>query len=175
MATVRRVFVKGGIAKLNQAIKDLEKLDLQVGWFDTAKYDDEEQTPVAQVAVQNEYGSAPQRIPPRPFFRPTIEQNQTQWKSLSASGIKAILEGNETANSMMEKMGLLISGQIRKSITKVNAPPLAPFTIKQRLSKRKDQNTLGLLDKPLVFEGILLNSVSYIVQGGDIKSPFGGG
>lgn len=175
MATVRRTFVKGGVARLNQAIKDLEHLDLQVGWFDTAKYDDEEQTPVAQVAFDNEFGVPSKKIPPRPFFRPTVERFNPEWKSVLAREVKKIIDGKATAKDAMEVLGLIISGQIRYSITRVTTPPIAPITLAYRLNEREDKQTIGLLDKPLVFEGILLNSTSYIVQSEPVVTPPPGG
>ena len=171
MATVKRRTVKGGLARLNQAIKDLNKLDLQVGWFDSARYDDEDNTPVAQVAIDNEFGVPSEKIPPRPFLRPTVEKHQSEWKTIASIGIKRILDDKATAKDAMNILGLAISGQIRVAITRVTQPRLAPITIAHRLNERADKQTIGLLDKPLIFEGILLNSTSYIVQNGPVITP----
>ncbi len=54
------------LKRLQKALSAADKSDLQVGWFESAKYDDG--TPVAGVAAIQEFGSAKNRIPPRPFF-----------------------------------------------------------------------------------------------------------
>ena len=75
----------------------------------------------------------------------------------------------------MEKIGLSVAGHIREAITKVQEPALSEKTIKARLAIRKDKKTIGRIDKPLVFEGLLLNSLTYIVKDGEEVEPFKGG
>lgn len=171
--TVKRTSHNGGFERLKIAIDDLDNMKLQVGWFEGLSYDSK--TPVAAVAAQNEFGNPLKNIPPRPFMRPTISNNEGDWKKLFKSASLDILAGNETADTVLDKMGQLVSGQVRASIIAVKTPPLSPVTIKQRLRIRADKKTIGLLTKPLVFEGILLNSTSYIVNNGDVQSPYGGG
>ncbi len=169
MATVRRKTIAGGLNRLRKAAQELDALDLKVGWFESQRYEDPDNTGeqgeyVAQVAAKNELGIG---VPPRPFVRPTIAEKKNEWKSQTAAGVSAILNGHETAKSVMEKLGLRISGQIRKSIRKVQTPPLSEFTIQRRLEIRAVKIITPTLRKPLVFEGILLGSTSYVVQDGE--------
>lgn len=170
--TIKRTSEQGGIKQLKQALDDLDNNTLQVGWFEGTNYD--EGTPVAAVAAQNEFGNPLKNIPPRPFVRPAINQYQGEWKDLIAAGAKQVMKGNETAFSVLDKMGLLVSGQVRAKIIAVHEPALSPVTIKARLRVRADKKTIGNLTKPLIFEGILLNSTSYSVNEGEIVSPYGG-
>lgn len=147
------------IKNLRVGIADMENISLAVGWYESAKYDDD--TPVASVAAQNEFGNPAKGIPPRPFFRPTISENKSDWAKLAGQGARAVMLGNETGDSVAEKMGLLISGQVRAKIAQIHEPPLSPRTIAGRLAIRADKSTIGALDKPLVFEGIMLNSLTY--------------
>lgn len=144
------------------AAKELEKLDLMVGWLESARYDDN--TPVAGIAAVHEFGVPAKGIPPRPFIRPTVSQNQAQWMKLIESGAKAILAGNETAASVMEKIGLLSSSQIKTAISAVSTPALKDSTIKARKRGKADKKTTGALTKPLVDTGTLLTTVTYKVQ-----------
>ena len=156
--------------KVDQAITEVERLHLQVGWFESAKYD--ENTPVAAVAAQNEYGNAAKNIPPRSFLRTTIEEKTSVWKGLVTRCSKKIIAGTLTGEQMMGLMGEKVAGDIREKIISIYEPPLSPVTIKNRLRQRKDEETVGLLDKPLIFEGILMNTVSYIVSEGEEVHPF---
>ena len=74
--------------------------------FETAKY--EVGQPVAYIATIQEYGSAQNGIPPRPFMRKTISEQTPEWKGLLASRSKAILAGNETTESVIDKIGMFI-------------------------------------------------------------------
>ena len=147
------------LRNLRVGIADMENIALSVGWFESARYDDD--TPVAAIAAQNEFGNPNKSIPPRPFFRPTISENRSDWARLAGQGARAVMLGNETGDSVAEKMGQLISGQVRAKISQISEPPLSPRTIAARLAVRADKQTLGALDKPLVFEGIMLNSLTY--------------
>lgn len=174
---------KGDFGNLNVFFGNLEQLEhltLQVGWFESAKYN--EDLSVASVAAQNEFGNGEQGIPPRPFIRPAIQEHGKQWIELLKAGALEILEGNETAETVMEKMGLLVAGQIRQNIADVQAPKLSPRTVQGRLkilnkdhSKQSADAFLAddhTITKPLVFAGILKNLVTYIVNEGDEVKPW---
>jgi len=115
-------------------MEELNKLYLAVGWFESARYDDN--TPVAGVMAVQEFGSTKLGIPPRPALRNGITDNISEWKTLIKQLSKSILNGADTAETAMEKMGLRISGQLRKSIANLKAPPLSPVTIALRKYRR---------------------------------------
>lgn len=151
-----------GFAKVAIAAKELQKLSLMVGWLESARYN--ETTPIAGVAAVHEFGSPAKNIPPRPFLRPTIENNKKQWKALIASGAKAIMAGNETAESVMEKIGLLTQGQIKAAIQAVQNPKLEDATVDARKRRKADKETTGSLTKPLIDTGTMLDTLTYEVQ-----------
>ena len=173
---------------LLEHVADLEGLESKIGWFESAKYD--EKTPVAMVAAQNEFGNVQQNIPPRPFFRPTIAEHQKLWQQQMASGAKAIMSGNETAATVMEKISGQAAGQVREKITEIQSPSLKGITIRNRLlalergkspDRRKPVTESQVIDfiidnhtitKPLVFAGILLNTITYIVHDGPEVHPW---
>ena len=146
-----------GAAVLKKALAGLSDVDGKVGWFPGAKYEDG--TPVAQVAAENELG-----LHQRPFMRPTIIEKEKEWQGLAQSGAKAIIAGNETSETVMEKITLLAAGQIRKTISDITSPPLSPFTIAARLSKRADGKTIGSLTKPLIESALMLNTLTNTVE-----------
>ena len=99
--------------KVDEAITQIGKLKLEVGWFEGAKYDAD--TPVAGVAAQNEYGNAALNIPPRPFIRPTVVERTRVWKGFITRNTKKVISGDLTVDQMMETLGLVVAGDIRKN------------------------------------------------------------
>lgn len=159
MMNVRLVRKSSGDKKYIKNLK--EKTNLQVGWFENSRYDDD--TPVAAVAAQNEYGAPDRNIPPRPFMRPTVTEHEKEWVNTFSKLIK-----KSTLTNSFEQLGLVVSGQIRAKIASIWEPPLSPVTIRNRLA-RYSTGTKGAkssISKPLVDTGVMISSVSYKVGGG---------
>lgn len=151
---VRRVPNPDAMRGMQELIA-LSKNKGKVGWFESAKYPDG--TPVAYVALIQEMGSPQNSIPPRPFFRSTMAEKSKQWTGLLKSGCKAILAGNETAHSVMEKVTGKAAGDVRRKISKIREPALSQRTLDARLSR-------GLTStKPLVDTGIMLQTLTHQV------------
>ena len=126
-----------GMEQLQRAMRDLEQKSLQVGWFDSANYNDG--TQVAGVAALQELGS--KTAPPRPFFRPAIEDNKEKWSNLVESGVSAMLEGNATVDQVMNGLGLTVAGDVKD---KIAGPHLALSPVTLALRKlRNDGYTVG--------------------------------
>jgi len=89
-------------------------------------------------------------IPPRPFFRTMITQNQRSW----APTLARILKTNKRidAESALSMLGEIMVGQLKASIIAMKSPPNAPSTIRKK----------GF-DDPLIETGHMLNSVDYEV------------
>lgn len=171
MTTVTRQAIQGGIERMQQQIDSLKDFDLQVGWFEGAKYDAD--TSVAGVAAQNELGNPAQNIPPRPFMRPAIAENKAKWSKFIGRQVLRILNNQTDVKTTLEGLGLNVAGEIRKAITQVHNPALSEKTVKARVKIRAKKNITGTLRKPLVFEGVLLNSLAYVVKGGSEIYPYG--
>lgn len=152
-----------GRARLDALIEQSKRLSLRVGFFDTAKYQDG--TPVAQVAAEQEFGVPSRRVPPRPFMRPTVTANKAKWSGLFARGSRAAIVGTIDLRSVFEQIGGVAAGDIAQTISKIQSPPLRPATIRNRqLTYASGQHRVGNLTKPLVFTGLLFNSVTHEVM-----------
>lgn len=151
MATVNHT--PGTSAHLLKAMKDLAKKQARVGFLESAKYPDG--TPVAYVATIQEFGSG--AIPPRPFMRPTIEQQKAAWRETLRKGAKAVVNGNIEVGDMLQQFGMQSAGDVRQTIAAVTAPPLKQSTLDARQSRKK---TEGVSQKPLVDTGLLIQSVT---------------
>ena len=162
MAQVVRKSNKAAWANIEKLARELTGPVLQVGWFDTNKYEDG--TPVAYVALIHEFGYLEGGIPPRPFMRPTIAREETKWRALVEQSAVKITAGNMTVDQLFDILGLSVSGEIARSISEVFAPPLKPATIKAKQRKMAKTGLTGALDKPLVESGIMLDTVTYVIE-----------
>ncbi len=153
-----------GKNKVENLIKQLGNKVGKVGWLDKSSYTNG--TSVAYVAAIQEFGY-PQdgsRIPPRPFMRPTIAAKQKEWRDLAYSGSKAILLGNETAHSVLDKIGAKAAGDIRVTISKIQSPVLAEATVKARASRKANKTVTAGLRKPLIDTGFMLGTLTHAVE-----------
>lgn len=148
---------KGNSDSIKKMLAELDAKQIQVGFFETAKYPDG--TPIAYVASIQEFGYGP--IPPRPFMRPAELQNKNKWQAGIAMGVKAALNGAITINAALEQVGMVAAGDVRKAIRAVTAPPLAESTIRARQSRKKTKKSAST--KPLVDTGQMLQAVTSAV------------
>jgi len=178
--TIRRD--NSGADALHAELRALERVTAKVGFFEDAKYPDG--TPVAYVAAIQEFGYAGNGIPPRSFMRTTVSDQESNWKALFGKQCAKVANGSITAQDAYETVAALAAGQMRKKIGTITSPPLSPVTLqlrkwaragipinRTRVAQAAHLVSLGIADsvsgaaaKPLVFDGILLASVTYEVE-----------
>ena len=122
------------------------ELIVEAGILSNIKYEDG--NTVAEVATMQEYGT--ERIPARPFMRPTIETNKQKYTDLVSNWINQGLD-RETIGS---RLSLTLAGDIKESISNVFTPTLAKLTLANRKTRGNQSS------KPLVDTGILIGSIS---------------
>ena len=142
--------ISGG-EKLDRALQEMARqvsrpASLRVGFLGNATYPDGKS--VALIAALQEFGTS--RMPARPFFRNMIAQRSPGWPAAVAANLRA---NNYDAERSLDDVGEVIAGQLQMSIRDLTSPPLAPSTIARK----------GF-DKPLIFTGQMLNSVSWEVS-----------
>ncbi len=147
---------------LDKIKKELEKrlnakLQLEVGFFETAKYSTGEY--VAQVAFWNEYGTT--LSPPRPFFRNTIKDKSKEWLQL----YKDTQFQTKDMYKTLGIVGPIIEGDIATSITDLSSPPNSEITINGGWIRHANGKAFKVEGKgsnnPLIDTGFMRNSVSY--------------
>lgn len=145
-----------GLEHLQKVLAELKSKAAEVGIPETAHYQDG--TPVALVAAVHEFGHPEGGIPARPFFRPTVAARRQAWAEQIAQGAKAVLRGNITTGAMLEAVGLGAAGDIRKTVSELQDPPLSEATIKGRARKAK-KSVDAVSRKPLVETRELITSI----------------
>lgn len=147
-----RTVLKGGAAlrqKLDQIAMRLDTAGtVRIGFLEGATYSSGES--VALVAAINEFGAPSRGQPPRPYFRRMIAKNESSWGRLVEQSVK--LSDYNTANAL-GLVGMEIKGELQQSIVDLRDPPLAKSTIQRKGS-----------DKPLIDQGVMLNSVDFEVE-----------
>lgn len=129
-----------GLKQLQKALESASGETLQVGWLSSANYDGD--TPVAQVAFWQEFGT--KSAPPRPFFRPAIEDNQGKWAGLADSGGQAVIEGRATMADVFNGLGLMAQADVKNAITGPQEA-LSPITLALRRLKNEGAEINGTL------------------------------
>lgn len=133
MATVTRT-PGPGRANLEAVFKYLETHEAAAGWFNSAVYPDG--TPVAYVAVIQEFGAPEQGIPSRSYQRVTIAERQAGWSVLFAKGIRAALAGRIDPEAVLNGLGLQVAGDMRKTLSQITTPELKESTLRARARRR---------------------------------------
>lgn len=87
-------------------------------------------------------------IPARPFMRSTIDKNKKLWKDILINLLKT-----DEPEKALDKLGSVMQGDIRETISNNDFTPNAPFTI---MKKGRDQ--------PLIDTGEMLRAVDYEVS-----------
>jgi hypothetical protein len=149
------------IKKFEQSIDDLvarlsgfDQLEARVGWFPEAVYEDG--TPVAEVALIQNYGAPLAGIPARPFIEPTIANNERAWRKSISGGAKLVAKGSMSAENVLAAVGMHAAGSLQQQIASVDAPALSASTQAYRL--RNGRNF-----KPLQDTGRMIASVTSVV------------
>lgn len=145
-----------GVGAVSKFLDQMEKQKLSVGWFEGVKYTDN--TPVAYVAATQEYGSVAKNIPPRPFMRPAMYNNQNQWMGLFKKLSDDVISGSLSAEGALDIIGSTVTEDIKEAITQVKEPALKESTIANRV--RRGLNTTDLLRAT----GTMISSVTWVVE-----------
>lgn len=98
-------------------------------------------------------------IPPRPFMKPSVEDNKEDFIGQIEAVSRKFLNGQISEQQAAEMIGEAAAGNIKKAIAKVNAPPLKASTVRRKRNQYADKSITGALTKPLTESGHLLESV----------------
>lgn len=131
----------------------------KVGFFPSARYPDG--TPIAEVAMQQEYGVPALNIPSRSFMRTTIDEQRNAWKKIVSDGSERVAEGKLTIHDVMEGVGGQAAGDCRKKIASIWTPKLSDYTIERRAEKA-GMTPDEVSHKPLVDSGAMLAHLTHM-------------
>ena len=154
------------IDKLKETLSKLEafkRLEVLVGIPGNKsvrkKVENEKEPTNAEIGFINEFGSALNHIPPRPFLIPGIKKVKPELSDIFKKTAKNILGGISPIRSGLEEGGQKAVSSAKNIIrTQENFKPLSEKTIRLREQKGfKGKNAL-------IRTGQLLNSLTYVVR-----------
>ena len=131
-----------------KALAELGQLEVRVGYQEGATYPDG--TPVVNVALWNELGTVD--IPPRPFIRQTVDNNEAQFQGQMKSAANKLANG-ASSEKVLNELGTFAKGLLQKEIKDGGFVANAPSTVKKKKS-----------DKPLIDTGLLRQSANFVIK-----------
>lgn len=145
-------------------LRKLGRTRVTVGVHDSAGQHDGSSETVAQIAATHEFGAG--RIPERSFLRKTFDDKEGAIYGLASDAIDEMIAGRLEAEGVGEKLGLEVTGMVKRTIQDGIDPPLSPQTIAIRDAKAKHGG--GLLSHagahtPLIDSGQLISSITHEV------------
>lgn len=144
------------------AMKQLDGKKGEVGWFESAQYEDGK--PVAGVMAAQEFGVSG-KIPARPYFRPTAATQKQAWAKTSAEVSKAVIRGQMPPGAVLEALCLKAEADVRQAVINVTSPALKAATVAARKRKAaKGTKFASTIEKPLVASGLALATLTSKVE-----------
>jgi len=151
------------LSEIAERVKNLTSKRLKVGWFEDKLYP-ETLKPVAQVAIENEFGT--QKIPARPFMRPAIADNKSKWMDHAEYVAGNYIRGVSRESQVFDYIGRMIAADIYQAIENVHEPKLSDYTVAMRRERRgmkaNEPTPSGLL-KPLEDTHQMIESITHQV------------
>lgn len=110
-------------------------------------------TQVAEVAMENQYGSVSKNIPARPFMSEGIVEAAKVTRPIIERLAPKIAQGKVTPAQILEHCGAPAVGAVQEKITDGDWVPNAPLTVRLKGSS-----------KPLIDTGLMRQSITYLVR-----------
>lgn len=108
----------------------------------------------ANFVMQHDVGPSTIEIPERPFLRSTFDEKNKEWQKKAEAQLNLVATGRKDAAGMLNTLGNVLEGDIKRKIASGPFTPNAPSTVRQKKSA-----------KPLIDSGRMRSSVRYIIRG----------
>lgn len=148
---VQTVVIDRGMDKFEAQLEKAEGSFTDIGIFGGMARIDGDLTSIALYALINELGA--ENIPERSFIRSVVDENRVRYNKFITDGLDGIILGRKTVEQVLNELGIIVKGDIKRKITELKEPPNAPSTIR---AKRGSTN-------PLIDTGAMRNAVEYKV------------
>lgn len=165
-------------------LKDVESMEVQVGWFGGRDRDGRNNPTIAYINEVGSYVASGGKytstrsclstdlhklIPPRPFIRPSIQENGDKIANKFAKNVKQSMKDldPEILSKAFVKVGEEIKEAIQHQMETGNFTPISEYTQQMRFEENRSNI------EPLIDTGELYNSIEYKIttQGGS-DEPF---
>ena len=138
---------------LKQLKAKLKSVQIVVGLPKGTRSHDESGESLIEIGATHEFGSRTKGIPERSFIRSTINESVEEYKKVSQTQAVHFLEGKQSLDATVEKIGIWGQSKIKKKFRNNNWAPNSRTTIALKGSSR-----------PLIDTGQLLQSITWEVK-----------
>ncbi len=145
-AKVETVVIDRGEKEFMIQLEKIKGSFVDIGIFGGMKRSAGDEVSIAEYALFNELGT--ESIHERSFIRSTVDKNKSRYKKIIREGLTDIVLGHTTAKRVLTELGIIIQGDIKKTITELRTPANAPSTIKTKKSSN-----------PLIDTGTMRNAI----------------
>lgn len=175
---------KKNVKLWNHITKQLDDFNIQVGWFENSRYDDD--TPIGGIAAVQNYGAHIKVtdkmrgylgllglhlkkttdeiiIPPSPFMDNAKARIQgEEGKKIILQELLRVFEGRQTIEQAANRLALWAQGIVQEEIKAITTPPLSQATIALRNSEYESKSK-NISTKRLGGSGIMFGTVQHKV------------
>lgn len=117
----------------------------------------------AQLGYLHENGSEADRIPPRPFLKPGVEEASEKVSKILGSAAITTETSSQDVDIALEKAGQVVRDTVKNRIREsIDIKELSEATKYARAHRKKNRRT-GVM-KPLIDSGQMVNSITYVVK-----------
>lgn len=108
---------------------------------------------LAGYAAVNEFGSADGQVPERSFLRSTVDAKARDYAAAITRDMGRIVDGDMGIDTMLGRLGVRVTRDVKRTIRALRDPPNAPSTIRRKGSAN-----------PLIDTGRMRQAITYVVK-----------
>ncbi len=133
-STVKFKIIDHGANELSFQLNTLEGAFVDIGVFGGTKRNADDEVSIALYALYNELGAKKAgknrniTIPERSFIRSTVDNNRRRYNNFLRKALTAVTLGQKTSEQVLTELGIIIQGDIKKTITELSSPANADST-----------------------------------------------
>ncbi|MBM4311674.1 MAG: hypothetical protein FJ119_12115 [Deltaproteobacteria bacterium] len=146
------------VARVMQDIKAMTADDLFIGIPASNTNRKDGAMTNAAIGYQNEYGSAVNNIPPRPFLVPGVDAVRDTVTAEIAKGLGRSFNNPSAMATALERSGIKAVNSVKAHIRKLGKYPADSPTVRARKAKGFKGTAI------LRVTGSLINSITYVVK-----------
>lgn len=146
------ISITGG-ERLKEALKKVAETNLMVKAGIPAGATTTDGMSIPQYALWNEVGTS--TIPPRPFMRQTVNDNQDKWKGLLSSNLSFMSLTQDNGEAVLGLLGEVMVADIKQTIQRGNFAADSPSTVASKRRKGKVEPNHPLIDTGQMMESII--------------------
>lgn len=139
-----------GWKRIERQFSSFKQIDVKIGLFGSGN---SPKNNVAYRGLVHQEPSPSSKTPRRPFMSNAFDEEEYKIKGFIKNEFGKVIDGKQTINQMIKRVGNMHEGQMKRSFTKYNYIELKEATIKRKKSSQ-----------PLIDTAVMRNSIKFKVE-----------